>query len=89
LQERTARCGKQAAGFDETFRTTFEFVSNPWNLWQNGGLEDKRIVLKLTLADDLQYDWNDGVRTAEISIPFKVLQGKCDCENGLAERVSV
>ena len=87
LEERTARCGTQARGFDETFRTAFEFISNPWNLWENGSLEDKRIVLKLTLTDHLEYDWNGSVRTAEISMPFKVLLGKCDCENDLAERV--
>jgi site-specific DNA recombinase len=85
IEERTARCGTEAKGFDETFRTAFEFISNPWNLWENGSLEDKRIVLKLTLADHLEYDWNGTVRTVEISMPFKVLLGKCGCENDLAE----
>jgi site-specific DNA recombinase len=46
---------------------------------------DKRIVLKLTLADQLEYDWKHGVRTAELSIPFKVLLGKCDPKSELAE----
>ena len=85
LAERTARCGREAKGFDETFRTAFDFISNPWNLWKNGQLEDKRIVLKLTLAEQLEYDWNDGIRTAELSMPFKVLLGKCDYKNELAD----
>jgi len=59
---------------------------DPWNLWKNGQLEDKRIVLKLTLAEQLEYDWNDGVRTAELSMPFKVLLGNCDYKNELADR---
>ena len=86
LAERTARCGREAKGFDETFRTAFDLISNPWNLWKNGQLEDKRIVLKLPLAEQFEYDWNDGVRTAELSMPFKVLLGNCDYKNELADR---
>jgi site-specific DNA recombinase len=37
-------------------------------------MDDKRIVLKLTLATHLQYGWNEGVRTPELSLPFKVLE---------------
>lgn len=40
----------------------FEFISNPWNLWEKGNFEDKRIVLKLTLASHLEYEWDEGVR---------------------------
>jgi site-specific DNA recombinase len=87
LAEKTERCGTSAKGFDETFRTAFDFISSPWNLWENGTLEDKRIVLKLTLASHIEYDWKNGVRTAELSIPFKVLLGKCDPKNELADRV--
>jgi site-specific DNA recombinase len=85
LAEKTARCGTSAKGFDETFRTAFDFISSPWNLWENGTLEDKRIVLKLTLASHIEYDWNLGVRTAEISLPFKVLGGDFFLESKLAE----
>ena len=74
LAEKRARCGTAIKGYDESFRTAFEFLSNPWNLWKNGAFEDKRIVLKLTLASHLEYDWNDGVRTPEISLTFKMLQ---------------
>ena len=73
-------------GFDESFRTALEFIANPWNLWENGSLDDKRIVLKLTLATHLQYDWNEGVRTPELSLPFKVLEDDFDREKVMAER---
>lgn len=36
--------------------------------------ENKRIVLKLTLATHLEYDWDEGVRTAEISFLLSLLQ---------------
>ncbi|QPH56086.1 recombinase family protein [Pontivivens ytuae] len=51
------------------------FLLNPWNIYKNGGLHLKRVVLKLAFAQPLRYDRNEGYRTAEISFPFKVLDG--------------
>lgn len=75
LAEKTARCGTMVKGFDESFRTALEFIANPWNLWANGSLDDKRIVLKLTLATPLQYDWNEGVRTTKIILTVQGVRG--------------
>lgn len=85
LQEKTARCGTVARDYDATFRTAFEFLSNPCYLWENGTFEDKIIVLKLTLDTPLEYDWNQGVRTAEFSLPFKALEGFSGSEKAMAE----
>jgi site-specific DNA recombinase len=87
LNEKVASCGTVAQDYDETFRTAFEFIANPWNLWSNGTFDDKRIVLNLTLGSHLEYDWNEGVRTAELSLPFRLLQDVCDQEMVMAERV--
>ncbi len=87
MLEKTARCGTSAKGYDETFRTAFEFLGNPWKLWENGNFEDKRIVQKLVLASHLEYDWNEGVRTPELSLPFKMLGTVLDREKVMAERV--
>lgn len=87
LEEKMSRCGTAAPDYEESFRTAFEFLGNPWKLWTNGTFEDKRIVLKLTLASHIQYDWNEGVRTAELSLPFKMLGNVCDREKVMAERV--
>ncbi len=89
MLEKTAKCGTSAKSYDETFRTAFEFLSNPWNLWKNGTFEDKQIVLRLTLASHLQYDWNEGVRTANLSLPFRLLEDGCSREKQLADRVEV
>lgn len=85
LAEKRARCGTAIKDYDESFRTALEFLSNPWNLWEKGAFEDMRIVLKLTLASHLEYDWNEGVRTSEITLPFKVLQAD-SCREVMAER---
>ncbi len=87
MQEKTARCGTVVRGYDETFRTALEFLGNPWNLWTNGTFEDKRTVLKLTLGSQLEYDWNSGVPTADLSLPFMVLGRQNDREKLMAERV--
>jgi hypothetical protein len=84
-----SRCGTVAKGYDETFRTAFEFLASPCNLWKNGGFEDKRTVLKLTLNDPLVYDWNSGVRTAEFSLPFKLLGNESDREKLMAVGASL
>jgi len=66
--------------YDESFRTAFDFLSNPYKLWTNGKLEDERVVLKLALDSYLQCDWTEGVQTPQISLPLKVLGPHCDRE---------
>lgn len=87
IAEKVAKCGTALPDYEATFRTAFDFIGNPWNLWKNGTFEDKRIVLKLTLDTHLSYDWNQGVRTPEISFPFKVLEAFGDQKGELAEEV--
>ena len=87
LDEKAALCGTVARDYDATFRTAFDFIANPCNLWTNGTFDDKRIVLNLTLGSHLKYDWNEGVRTAELSLPFMVLGRLGNRETVMAERV--
>jgi hypothetical protein len=51
LNERIANCGRPLRGFDETLRTSLDFLANPCNLWAR--LEHKKAVLKLAFADRL------------------------------------
>ena len=73
LREKIASFGKPLAPFVETYRTAFAFPANPCNLWHSPRIEDRRAVLKLCFAGRLPYDRKDGYRTAEISMPFKLL----------------
>ena len=86
LSEKIAQCGSALPDFDDTFRTAFEFLLSPCNLWRSKHLEDKRTALKLLFTDKLPYDRNKGFRTANFTLPFKVLgdlrTGKCN----MAER---
>lgn len=73
LNEKIQNCGRPLKSFDDTFRTAFGFLSNPYILWESDRLEDKRSVLKLVFADRLPYDRNEGFRTAAFSLPFCLL----------------
>ncbi|WP_323042959.1 hypothetical protein [Gemmobacter sp.] len=54
-------------------RTALDFLANPWKLWKSERLEDKQTVLKLAFADRLRYTRKSGFRTADLSMPFKIL----------------
>ncbi len=73
IEEKIAQCGRPARSFDETLRTAFDFLGNPWKLWDSERLEDKRTVLKLAFIDRLTYVRNEGFRTPDLSLPFKAL----------------
>ena len=73
IKERLSSVAKPASTFDDTLRTALEFLANPCNLWNSERLEDRRAVLKLTFAERLRYKRNEGFRTANLSLPFKVL----------------
>lgn len=59
--------------FDESFEHACAFLANPWKLWETGELALKRLVLRLAFAQRIPYCRNQGYRTPEIAMPFKVL----------------
>jgi hypothetical protein len=73
ITDRLENAGRPRSSFDDTLRTALGFLANPWNLWRSGRLEDRHAVLKLAFADRLRYTRKEGFRTANLSLPFKVL----------------
>ena len=77
LREKVEKCGRPLQPFEDCFRTAMTFLSNPCYYYQNGGLDDKRIVQRLVFLKKLPYQRNEGFRTAgneEFSLPFRCLQ---------------
>jgi DNA invertase Pin-like site-specific DNA recombinase len=72
-KDRIAETARPASSFDVTLRTALHFLANPWNIWNSGKLEERQAVLKLAFAERLQYTPENGFRTANLSLPFKVL----------------
>lgn len=73
IAEKQGENSTPGESFEQVFRTAMRFLSNPLNLWRSSRLEDKRAVLKLTFSDQLSYHRDEGFRTANLSLPFKVL----------------
>lgn len=74
LAEKISTNRQPSRHYRSSFRTALEYLSNPLKLWFSDRLEDKRAVLKLTFADRLAYVRGQGFRTADLTLPFKVLE---------------
>jgi site-specific DNA recombinase len=72
LLENITQSGKPLRDFDASFRTAMEFLANPQKLWRSGQFHHQRMVLRLTLAERIQYVRGSGFRTAITTSPFRV-----------------
>ncbi len=73
LCEKVQNSAQNLPDFDLTLRTALEFLASPYNLWETGNVEDRRAVRKLVFTEHLQYAPELGFRTAETTLPFKIL----------------
>ena len=74
MQEKISQCGRPIRDFDESFRTSMDFLANPHQLWATGRMEDRHAVMKLTFVDRLAYVRGEGFRTPKTTLPFNHLQ---------------
>ncbi|MEM6413529.1 MAG: recombinase family protein [Pseudomonadota bacterium] len=86
LRERIEKCGKPLHTYEESFELSMAFLSNPWFIWENGGIEHRQTVLKLAFEDNLAYCRENGFRTPKISMPFKALEDICSGKMEMAHR---
>ena len=61
--------------FDEMFTAAMRFIANPCIIWENGTLDQRRLLVRLAFPNNLTYDRETGYRTAQIALPFKLLGG--------------
>ena len=83
LRERVANVAPQG-DFERRLRTALEFIGSPWKLWASGQYEARQMVLKLTFADKLRYKRGEGLRTPDLTLPFKVLANFSGADLGMA-----
>ncbi|MEO1199944.1 MAG: zinc ribbon domain-containing protein [Pseudomonadota bacterium] len=74
LIDREVSAGRPPISFETVSRTALTFLANPWKLWTSGSFQHQRAVLKLAFTAPLPYDRNTGYRTADLSLPFRLLQ---------------
>ncbi|WP_420485409.1 recombinase family protein [Heliomarina baculiformis] len=65
---------KSTEAFEKVFELAMEFLSSPWKYWQNGSLETKLILIRLTFQAPIAYRRGSGFRTPKTTFPFKVLK---------------
>jgi site-specific DNA recombinase len=81
-EEQLAKSGKPRHTFEESFEHAMQFLSSPWNIWQNADLTLKKMVLRLAFVEPLPYCRTQGLRTPKLALPFKALGDFCSnkCE---------
>lgn len=89
--ERVENCTPSRTRFREMFEPAMMVLSNPWKLWASGDLNLRRLVLRLAFEDRIPHCRKTGLRTAEISMPFKALAAlkTSKCEMVLPERIEL
>ncbi|MEM1074133.1 MAG: hypothetical protein AAGI36_06740, partial [Pseudomonadota bacterium] len=75
LQEKTAKPVFQTIPSKTYSNVSCIFLANPWDFWQKGGLEWKRTVMNLAFVEPISQSRKKGIRTSEITLPFKVIGG--------------
>lgn len=72
-EAKIAIAGQPRQSFEESFRTAFAFLANPWKLWASERLEDRVTTLRMVFSEPLAYCRKEGLRTAKTTFPFKAL----------------
>ena len=75
LESGPKQTSKFGATFDELFELAQSFLANPCKIWGYGHLALRLTVLRLAFMERLNYSRKTGLRTPELSIPFKILGG--------------
>lgn len=78
IEEKLAQKEDFPRTFDELFELSLRLLSSPWKIWSSGEPSLRNLVLKLTFADRITYCRENGLRTPNLSLPFKVL-GDLEC----------
>ncbi|MEM7692602.1 MAG: recombinase family protein, partial [Pseudomonadota bacterium] len=83
ISERLQSAVKPKTTYTESVRTALEFLLNPIKPYTSGTSAQRRTVLKLAFGSPLSYSRDTGLRTAQPSMPFQLLQGlTADLERG-------
>jgi len=60
--------------FETALEAVLAYIKNPSDKWENGVLNDKRLVLKLVFTGKISYDYENGFGTANYSLPIKAFE---------------
>lgn len=72
MLEKASQTAKPSIPLESLIEHALRYVSAPKTLWESGGLELRRLVLKLTFSSHLSYSKKDGIKHPEPTAPFKL-----------------
>ena len=81
LEEKLTQTPKSKAIGKREFELLARFLSNPWNLYKNGSVAIKKIILRAVFIAPLCYDRIDGFRTPQATVIFEFFgnfSAKCE-----------
>ncbi len=71
--------------FEEMFEPVAEILSRPWKVWKNSDCRGKKALLRMLFVQEASYSSKAGLRTGELSFPFKVLSDRYSLNEVLVE----
>ncbi len=87
LYEKLQKKATQSGAMEEFFEHAMQFLANPWKLWEKGDFMMKKVVLRLAFSERIAYCRENGFRTPETALPFKVLEGFSGVTKGMVGRI--
>ena len=73
LTDKLSQNIKPKSTLGEVIELLRDFLSNPWNIYENGSLTVRKTILKTVLNAPLAYDRQNGYRTPQLSVIFDLL----------------
>ncbi len=81
LTDKLSHTTKPTRSLSEIIELLRDFLSNPWNIYENGSLLVKKTILNAAFKAPLAYDRQNGYRTSQTSVIFDFLAdftSKCE-----------
>ncbi len=73
LSEKLEKSFQPKSTAAEMLELSMRFFSNPYKIWENGGIHLQKLVLRLAFSAPLPYHRETGYRTIKTTLPFNVL----------------
>ena len=85
LTEKLDQIGRPQYPFEDLFELAMRFVSSPWNIWNSGQFNLRRMVLRLAFAERISYSRENGFSNPKFALPFNILR-EIDMEKSVVAR---
>ena len=74
LDENIAKLKNQDFSFETALDFVFDFLRNPYSIWKNGELRERKTILKLIFRNKLNYSKDNGFETANLPVIMRLFE---------------